>query len=103
MTNRQLLDAPTSTLGSIQKQQRYVLKLALVKMECPACQTGASQVDALGGDLEAYTFGPERDYPKLMDSFVCPNCHRGLAYCVPFVGACFWRLKKPLGPRRDDE
>ena len=65
MTNKELLEAPESMTHGIDRQRRYVLRMALLPMECPACLKPVSQIDALGGDIESYGFGPG-DYAREM-------------------------------------
>ena len=92
MTNQELLNAAPSTLSGLDKQRRYVLKMATLPMPCPACLTPNTEVDALGGDIEAYDFGhahPEKP-------FHCKQCHRELRLTVPFIGTNFWRLAKSV-------
>lgn len=72
-------------LDPIEKQERFLLQIALLKRPCPACEALCHQVEASRGvyDLGAAT-----------DDFACPACKAPLTVTVPFLSSTpwFWSL-----------
>ncbi|HEX4399690.1 MAG TPA: hypothetical protein VH136_18770 [Trebonia sp.] len=90
---RELLTAagPSSTIDG---QRRYVLRMFMNPMRCPACLRLVPARQALGHAIHHKVPG---------DRFTCPHCRRELERVVPFIGSESWRLKYPLGPATDEE
>jgi len=79
VTNRQLLEAPEEALSAVDRQRRYVLRVELSAMPCPACAAPAGALAAAGVEVNDYPFGAEER------SFRCPACGAMLEQVVPFI------------------
>ena len=94
MTNSEILRTPASLLGSLDRQRQFILKVAQLKMPCPACGHPTSQMDAAQRDLN--------DFPVDSlggESLECPACSRPLDYVVPLMGPMFqWFIKDLAAP-----
>lgn len=92
MTNEEILKAPEALLTTIEKQKRFLLRLALIKVPCPVCGHAVNQLEAAGIGLEDYPF----DDKKL--DFRCrnPACGVPLREVVPWMGGAspwYWMRK----------
>lgn len=80
-TNSQLLTLPASTLTGLQKQRRFLLRIALTPMPCPICHEPTNKLEAAGVELDAYDVTGAKDAHQ----YRCPHCQAPLTYVVPFM------------------
>src|SRR5262245_22116204 len=86
MTNEEILTTQEAMLTAIDRQKKFLLKLALRKMACPVCAHRADQFEAAGITINEYTFGEEEL------SFRCVNsaCGVELMKVIPLIGGPAW-------------
>lgn len=92
-TNEELLTFPDSLLTGIQRQRRFLLKVALTTMPCPVCVKPTNMIQAAGVTLNEFWVG---ETERMNDhAFKCPHCQAPLKYVVPFVGPVYvWQHNK---------
>lgn len=89
---RDLLTTGSALQTPIERQQAYVLRMAMESLECPACLTTTCQRAALGHPFEWNTPTPD-------DAYHCPNCKRQLVWHLGFYAGQIWfTLAEPLPP-----
>jgi|SRR5262245_25604375 len=89
-TNTELLNAHKSTLLSgVDKQRRFLLKIATTPTTCAGCGQLVSQVEATGKSLDEYPVDDAQD-----SEFTCPHCQTKLHWIVPLMGAPFWMTER---------
>jgi hypothetical protein len=81
MTNAQLL-AYDRPLPELEKQRRYILRIAVTPIGCGRCGGMHSQVEASGKPLDDYDSRNMKD-----DAYACPDTGDSIRYIVPFVGS----------------
>src|SRR5262245_31357467 len=100
-TNTELLNANKHTLlSNLDKQRRFLLKMATTPTTCASCGKPVSQVEAYGNALDEYPIagrGPGDG------EFTCPHCTTQLHWCIPFVGAPFWMTERAFQGAKDQE
>jgi hypothetical protein len=65
-----LAGTPTGLLSPIEQQQKYLAQIHLIPIQCPNCEEGLPQIDAI------HLTG---------DHYECPHCTAKIRYVVPFV------------------
>lgn len=86
MSNEEILRTPDALLGALDRQRKFLLKVALERCRCPVCGHASNLLEAARIELNAYTFEN-----KSM-RYLCPNpiCGIELEQVVPLM---------VLGPR----
>jgi hypothetical protein len=86
MTNAEILATPDSLLTAVDRQRKFILRMALECPSCPVCRQACNQLEAAGIALDDYTFGVEER------RFSCPQCGVALMKVVPLfaVGTRGW-------------
>jgi len=74
---RFLLDTSPDLLDPLDVQRRYLLRMALVRISCPACKGIICQVSAQTGEYDTEGCKHVSD-----DSYACPFCHAGLTWVL---------------------
>lgn len=63
MKNEQILNTPDSLLHGLDRQRKFLLRVALTPQPCPVCGAACNLIEALGVTLDDYTFdGGDRSY-----------------------------------------
>lgn len=90
MTNTELLahNYPDSLLTTIEQQERFILRQAILKKPCPNCGTLVNQFEAAGLAVDEFnTHETHAEY-----RYECPACKRALLFTIPLTGGWVWRL-----------
>ena len=85
---RTLLTHKDDMLDPYDVQRKYILRMALQTIVCPACGTPICQRSA-GGPK------PEDDTPVPDDSYVCPKCEAKLTWHLGMIGGEQWFTLNP--------
>lgn len=93
MTNEEILKAPNELLTTLDKQRRFLLRIALTPAPCPACKQLVTQIDAAGVTLQDY----DVDTTHAKTKYRCTSCRRELEVIVPFMGPVYiWNILETL-------
>lgn len=84
-TIAQLVEAPESMLGALDKQRRYISRTLMCDPPCPACGTRQSWFKAHRLDITTATYA---DIEKIgTDSPAkCLHCSKPIGHVLPFFG-----------------
>lgn len=81
-----VLTTPDGLLTPYQRQERFLLSIALAPRQCPACLSIICQLSAApGADLKFNESVPD-------DQYVCPKCETHLVWHVALIGDHFFTL-----------
>ncbi len=91
MTNSEILKTPDELLTEIQRQEKFLLRVAAQPMPCPVCHGAVNQFVAAGLSVDEFQPGYSSRH-----TFRCPSCQVELIAVVPFFGPPYlWRVKHP--------
>lgn len=80
-TNEKLLTYPNEILTELEKQRRYILRIAMTPIGCGRCGGMHSQVEASGRTLETFDSKEIKD-----EDYICPDTGDSIRWVVPFIG-----------------